>query len=96
MKRGTVLFLLSIVTGFYCSCNNDRIIEKEVFDKIDIGMTRPEIKRMLGEPFDIRLGADSLENYFYHLRHKKGDVRTAQVSFDKSGYVRFFSAGLAS
>lgn len=95
MKHIIVSLLLSFVVLF-SSCSGEAAIKKEVFDKIDLGMTRSEVKHKLGEPFDIRYSIDSFEIYFYRVQHGKRDIRNAEVQFDKKGYVRFFSAGLGS
>jgi outer membrane protein assembly factor BamE (lipoprotein component of BamABCDE complex) len=94
--RHTVVLLLFPVAFLFSSCTREVTINKKVFDKIDLGMTRPEVKNILGEPFEIRYSADSFETYFYRVQHGKLNIRTASVQFDKKGYVRFFSAGLAS
>lgn len=94
--RRLALFLFLTIAGFHSSCNSEVAIEKEVFDKVNIGMTKSEVKSILGEPFDIRPTDDSLENYFYRVRHSNRAIRNAVIEFDKSGYVCFFSAGLAS
>ncbi|MBL7748994.1 MAG: outer membrane protein assembly factor BamE [Chitinophagaceae bacterium] len=95
MKHIIILFLLPIVVLFG-SCAGEPAIKKEVFDKIDLGMTRTEVKYILGEPFGIRYSVDSFETYSYRVQHSKGDIRNAVVQFDKKGYVSFFSSGLAS
>ncbi|MCX6315762.1 MAG: outer membrane protein assembly factor BamE [Bacteroidetes bacterium] len=90
-------WLMMTIAIYLIGCNDDTGLPKDQFDKVEIGMTQPEVKQILGEPFEMKIILpDSFPTYFYRVRHGRGDLRNAEVQFDKKGYVRFVSAGLQS
>lgn len=88
-----VIFLLVIITVLGACSSNVRL-KKEVFDKVEIGMTKDDVNAILGEPYDKRgmISGDSLYKFV-----KEKDLFTlkfADVHFDKSGRVSFLSYGV--
>ncbi len=79
----------------FSSCSGEHAVKKKVFDKIDYGMHKSQVKSLLGEPYEIKY-IDSTETYYYRVRHKGRGTRNGQVQFDKNDYVSDFHAGLGS
>ena len=93
MKRILVLLLFSI-SILISSCSQNTITA-EAFYKIDYGMSQTEVKNILGDPFEIRYSADSLQTYYYRV--KRGlDLINVYLKFDKNGYVGDISPILGS
>ncbi|HEY6505920.1 MAG TPA: hypothetical protein VIZ28_18225 [Chitinophagaceae bacterium] len=82
------IFLI-VTTILLISCSSNVRIKKEVFEKIELGMTIEEVKAILGESFDMRKTVDSLDSYFFYIRNDVVATEYATVTFDKSGRVCF-------
>lgn len=86
-----MFFFLPAIIIVFCSCSSRVRIKKELFDKVDIGMTRDEVKAILGEPYDKRVSVAG-DSAFIFVREKGLFVlKFADVYFDRSGRVRFLS-----
>lgn len=86
MKSTLLLSILAISIIFY-SCGVK--LKKEVFDKIDIGMSIKEVNEILGEPAKIKQVDDSNYNYYYYIHHNIFQTDYAVVRFYKDGFVNF-------
>jgi outer membrane protein assembly factor BamE (lipoprotein component of BamABCDE complex) len=65
------------------------IIQKEVFDKVELGMTQQEVKEILGEPDKIKLSVHSEPCYYYYIRKSVLASDMGFVKFDTTGKVSF-------
>ena len=80
--------VLIATTILLISCSSNVRIKKEVFEKVELGMTIEEVKEILGEPVEIRK-IDSLNTYYFAIRNDMIASEYAQVRFDKSGRACF-------
>jgi outer membrane protein assembly factor BamE (lipoprotein component of BamABCDE complex) len=64
---------------------------KEVFAKVEIGMTVKEVKNILGDPAETRTGIDTGFVYFYYLYNDTWAKNYSSVYFDKKGFVSLTS-----
>lgn len=86
--------LITIIYACDFSGNDDR--ERELFEKIKVGMKREEVIKILGQPDHIQV--DSLSNndyYYYYFTQSKSAMRSElpQVLFDSTNTVKFSTYG---
>ncbi|HEY6505921.1 MAG TPA: outer membrane protein assembly factor BamE [Chitinophagaceae bacterium] len=88
MKVKGIFLIVIATTILLISCSSNVRIKKEVFEKIELGMTIEEVKAILGEPVEIRK-MDSLNTYYFTIRNDMIASEYAQVRFDKLGRACF-------
>jgi outer membrane protein assembly factor BamE (lipoprotein component of BamABCDE complex) len=91
IKLRTAIFFISIV--LFISCSSDIKLNKERFEKAQLGMTPKEVKAVLGEPDEVRPSVDWDSNYFYYIKNTPINTDYAEVYFDKNGKVSFLHYG---
>jgi len=85
MKIIVFCFLIMFILS---SCQSNNIINKEMFDSIEYGMSKDEVKNILGEPADVRAAVGIDSNYFYYREKGVFSTRYSIIEFDKSERVR--------
>jgi outer membrane protein assembly factor BamE (lipoprotein component of BamABCDE complex) len=85
MRAIKLIFFSSLII-LLGSCSH-RLLDKKVFDKVEIGMAIEEVKNILGEPAIIKTYDDSTIAYFYYVHNDAWTKDYASVYFDKAGWV---------
>lgn len=87
--RTVSLILFFSITILFVSCFPNYRLKKEVFDKVELGMSMKEVKDILGEPKSIIPIAGSRTNYCYLNEKNLLTTKYAVVTFDSTGRVSF-------
>lgn len=83
---------------FWClvSCSGESDNERDLFSKVEVGMTTNEVIEILGKPDDTTYSAvDSSEFCFYFFTKNKSGLRSSlpDVCFDSSKTVKSVEYG---
>ena len=98
MRTKIALAALSAMIMWASACDfsgNDKH-EKELFDKIKVGMTKDEVMGILGVPDTTTIGSGPEKNHYYYYFIASKNVMRSElptVMFDSSNLVKFVTYG---
>lgn len=82
-----IFFIVSVLVSE--SCSSKRVVSRDLFEKIEIGMTTDEVKNLIGSPHKVSDDKDSSTYYFYLIQDDILARKYASIKFDKFGLVSF-------